>query len=103
MSEPVSVSIPHRLGKEEALRRIKGGFGTLRSHLAAVISIDQEEWSGNVVRFRMRGLGQNAHGAIAVLDHSVQIDVNLPWMLAKIAERFLPAVQRETTLLLEKK
>jgi hypothetical protein len=102
MSEPISVSIPHRLGREEALRRIQGGFGTMRAHLASVISIDQEEWSGNVLRFRS-GLGQNANGSIAVLDHSVKIDVDLPWLLAKIAERFIPAVRRETSLLLEKK
>ena len=103
MSEPISVSIPHRLGREEALRRIQGGFGTMRTHLASVISIDQEEWSGNVLRFRIRGLGQNANGSIAVLDHSVKIDVDLPWLLAKIAKRFIPAVRRETSLLLEKK
>jgi len=101
MSEPISVSIPHRLGREEALRRIQGGFGTMRAHLASVIS-DQEEWGGNVLRFRIRGLGQNANGSIAVLDHSVKIDVDLPWLLAKIAEGFIPAVQRETSLLLEK-
>jgi len=102
MSEPISVSIPHRLGRDEALRRIQGGFGTMRAHLASAISIDQEEWSGHVLRFRLRGLGQNANGSIAVLDQSVKIDVDLPWLLAKIAERFIPAVQRETSLLLEK-
>ena len=54
------------------------------------------------MRFRIRGLGQNANGSIAVLDHSVKIDVDLPWLLAKIAGRFIPVVQRETSLLLEK-
>src|SRR3954471_5447395 len=39
MTSPVSVSIPHHLGKEEALRRIKGGFGILRAHLGTLISI----------------------------------------------------------------
>jgi hypothetical protein len=27
----------------------------------------------------------------------------LPWLLAKLGERLLPALQKETTLLLEKK
>ena len=27
MSKPLIVSIPHRLGKEEALRRLKAGLG----------------------------------------------------------------------------
>jgi Putative polyhydroxyalkanoic acid system protein (PHA_gran_rgn) len=103
MSGPVTVSIPHRLGKEEALRRIKNGFGILRAHVATLIAIDQEEWSGDVVRFQMRGVGQTAAGVITVCDHSVQVEITLPWVLAKIAERLLPAFKRETTLLLERK
>jgi Putative polyhydroxyalkanoic acid system protein (PHA_gran_rgn) len=103
MSSSVSASIPHRLGKEEAIRRIKDGFGTLRGHLATLISIDREEWTENVVQFQMRGFGQSAAGTITVVDHSVHIEVTLPWVLAKIAERLLPAMRRETTLLLERK
>jgi hypothetical protein len=103
MSGSVSVSVPHRLGEEEAIRRIKGGFGTLRGHLASLVSIDEEEWTGNVARFQMRGFGQSAAGTITVADHNVQVEVTLPWVLAKIAERLLPAISRETTLLLERK
>jgi hypothetical protein len=56
-----------------------------------------------VVRFRMRGVGQTAGGVITVCDHSVQVEITLPWVLAKIAERLLPAFKRETALLLERK
>ena len=30
MAEPVVVTIPHKLGKEEAARRLKNGFGGVR-------------------------------------------------------------------------
>jgi hypothetical protein len=103
MTNSVSVSIPHRLGREEATRRIKGGFGTLRSHLATFISIDHEDWTDNAVCFQMRGFGQSAAGTITVVDDSVHIELRLPWLLAKIAERLLPAMRRETVLLLEQK
>jgi hypothetical protein len=103
MSNSVSVSISHTLGKQEAVRRIKGGFGILRGHLAKLISIDQEEWTENVVRFQMRGFGQSAAGTITVVDQSVHIEMTLPRILAKIAEHLLPAMRRETTLLLERK
>ena len=39
MSEPLVVSIPHRLGKNEALRRLKSGLaqvGTSFGHLFSV-------------------------------------------------------------------
>ena len=103
MSHSVTASIPHRLGKEEAIRRIKGGFGTLRGHLATYSSIDQEVWTENVLRFQMRGVGQSAAGLITVEDDRVDIELILPWLLAKIAERLVPTVKRETTLLLERK
>ena len=33
MAEPVVVTIPHKLTKEEAVRRLKKGFGDVRSNL----------------------------------------------------------------------
>jgi hypothetical protein len=41
MSEPLVVSIPHRLGKDEALRRLKTGIaevGTSFGHLFSIRS-----------------------------------------------------------------
>jgi hypothetical protein len=103
MSTPVTISVPHKLGKDEAVRRLKNGLGTMRSNLSALIAIEQEVWSGDTLRFQMRGLGQTAAGTIEVFEDNVRIEVTLPWLLARMAERLLHAVQREATLLLEKK
>ena len=103
MSTPVTVSVPHKLGKDEAVRRLKSGLGTMRSNLSTLIAIEQEVWSGDTLRFQMRGLGQTAAGTIEVFEDNVRIEVTLPWLLARLAERLLPAVRREATLLLEKK
>lgn len=103
MSTPISVSVPHRLGKEEALRRLKSGVGTIKSHLTGILSFEQEVWVDDTLEFVLRGLGQSASGRIQVLDDRVQIEVILPWLLQKFAERILPALKKETTLLLEKK
>jgi len=104
MSTPLTISIPHRLGKAEALRRIQAGFGRMRGgDLSALISVDQEEWSGDTVRFQMRGLGQVATGAIEVLDDSLRVEVTLPWLLQRFAERLMPALRKEATLMIEKK
>jgi hypothetical protein len=104
MSAPLVVSIPHRLGKAEARRRIETGFGRMRSgDLSMLISVDQEQWAGDTVRFQMRGLGQTASGAIEVLDDSLRVEVTLPWLLQRFAERLVPALRKEATLMLEKK
>jgi len=103
MSTPVTISIPHRLGKAEAMRRLQAGLGTMRGNLSALVKIDQEIWSGETLRFQMRALGQSAAGTIEVLEDSVRVEVTLPWLLAKLSERLLPALRREATLLLEKR
>lgn len=103
MSKPLVVSIPHRLGREEATRRLKSGLGNARANFAHLLTIEEETWSGDTVNFRVRSLGQVAHGTIDVLEDSVRLEVTLPWLLAKLAEKLTPAIRKEGTLLLEKK
>ena len=103
MGTPVTVSVPHRLGKEEATRRLKGGLTRMRTNLSALVAIEQETWDGDTLHFQMRGLGQSAAGSIVVFEDNLRIEVTLPWLLAKFAERLQPALRKEATLLLEKK
>jgi hypothetical protein len=103
VSETVIVLVSHRLGKAEAIRRLKEGFGRANGQLGAMITIDQETWAGDTLRFRMRALGEAATGTIEVLEDALRIQLSLPWLLAKAAERLLPILRRQTALLLEKK
>jgi hypothetical protein len=103
MSAPISISINHRLGREEALRRLKTGLATIRSSYSAVITVQQEVWTGDKLTLSLRALGQPSSGTIEVFDDRLQIEVTLPWLLAKIADRFVPTIRKEATLLLEKK
>ncbi len=103
MSKPVVVSVPHRLGREEAARRLKAGFERAGSQFAGVLNISEQAWSGDRLTFRASALGQQADGTIDVLEDSVRIEVTLPWLLAKIAEQLAPAIRRESVLMLEKK
>ena len=54
MSESVTVTIGHHLGKAEAVRRVKEGFARTNGHLGPLIAVEQESWEGDVLRFRMR-------------------------------------------------
>ena len=38
-----------------------------------------------------------------MFDNHLQIEVTLPWLLAKFADHILPTIRKEATLLLEKK
>ena len=101
MSETVNVTIPHRLGEDAALRRLKAGFAHIRDRLGALIAIEEENWQADTVQFQMRGLGQTAAGRIVVLDDCVRVDITLPWLLARLADRLLPALRSETAKLLK--
>ena len=103
MSDIVTVIIGHRLGKDEAVRRLKDGFARTKGHLGVMISIEEETWEGDTLRFRMRALGQTAAGSIDVLEDALRIEVSLPWLLAKAANRLLPILRKETTRFLENK
>jgi len=101
--KPLVVSIPHALGRQEATRRLKVGLGNARTNFGHLLAVEEETWTGDSVNFRVRSLGQVAHGTIEVLDDTVRLEVTLPWLLAKLAEKLSPAIRKEGTLLLEKK
>jgi len=103
MSQPLVVSIPHRLGKQEATRRLKTGLSNARANYAQWLTLEEETWSGDSVQFRVRALGQSAAGKIDVFDEHVQLEVTLPWLLGKLAEKVIPTIRKQGTLLLEKK
>ena len=103
MSQPLVVTVPPRLGQEEAVRRLKAGFdrtqATFGHHLAQV----EQSWTGATCEFRARILGQATNGTIAVAADHVRVEVWLPWLLAQIAGRVQGLIQREGQLMLEKK
>ena len=103
MNDTVAVIVGHRLGKDEAIRRLKEGFARTDGQLGPMIVMEQESWQGDTLRFRMRALGQTAAATIEVLEDALRIEVSLPWLLAKAAKRLLPILRKEATLLLEKK
>ena len=52
MSEPLVVSIPHHLGKEEALRRLKTGLAEVGTTFSHLFSVTEQIWAGGRLRFR---------------------------------------------------
>ena len=103
MSESVTVEISHRLGRAEAVRRLKDGLARTNGRLGSMIAIDQPDWQGDTLRFSMRALGQSAAARIEVLEDALRIEVSLPRLLAQAVKRLIPILRREATALLEKK
>jgi hypothetical protein len=103
MTEPLVVTIPHRLGKDEALRRIKDGLGRAKSEFAWALTLEQEAWDGDRLSFIAKAMGQRASGTIDVYDAGVRLEVTLPWLLARFAHAAQRVIGQKGTLMLEKK
>jgi len=103
MEEPLVVTVSHRLGRDEAVRRLQDGLARSQGRLGPMIRIEHAEWEGDRLRFRMSALGQSAQSTIDVLDDLLRIEVSLPWLLARAAKHLLPVMRDEATRLLEKK
>ncbi len=105
MARPVTVTIPHDLGKDEARKRLREGFGRLKGQMTGGMMFKfTEEWpSEDRLDFAAKGLGQNITGRIDVFPQHVRIEVMLPGVLASIAEIITGKVEKEGRLLLEKK
>jgi Putative polyhydroxyalkanoic acid system protein (PHA_gran_rgn) len=102
MSAPLVVSIPHRLGREEAMRRLKAGL-TRAATSIPVLKVDEERWEDNRMVFRVSALGQVAAGHLDVADDHVQLEVVLPWLLQRFAEVAQVAIRNRAKLLLTKR
>jgi Putative polyhydroxyalkanoic acid system protein (PHA_gran_rgn) len=101
MSAPLVVSIPHRLGREEASRRLKQGLSRAAANVP-ILKVDEERWEGDHMFFRVRALGQAASGHLDIADDHVRVEVMLPWLLQRFAEMAQVAIRDRGTLLLTK-
>jgi hypothetical protein len=64
MATPITIRIPHQLGRVEARRRIETGFGKLTRQLPGNSGRCSERWDGDRLTFDAAVMGQTIAGAI---------------------------------------
>ena len=103
MTKPLIVSIPHSLSKPEATRRLQAGVSQMKTQFSGQIASFDEQWSSDRMSFRVGMMGQTVTGHLDVMDDAVRVEVQLPWILAMVAEKAKGFIQNQGTLMLEKK
>ena len=103
MTKPLVITVPHELGRAEAKRRLEDGVGKLKATFGDKVSSVDETWSGDRLDVLVKALGQSVAAALQVREDHVQVEVQLPWALALVAEKAKGLIQRQGQLLLEKK
>jgi Putative polyhydroxyalkanoic acid system protein (PHA_gran_rgn) len=101
MSQPIVVTPPHRLGKAEALRRLKTSFNDAQS-TGGSLFVFKNQWSGDHLDFRASLLGQSTTGTVDVAEDHIRLEVQLPWLLSMLANTAKALVEKQGKLMLEK-
>ena len=103
MATPLSISIPHQLGRAEARRRIAAGFGNIVRQFPGSGNDAVQRWDGDRLTFKVTGLGQTVSGVVDVLDAAVTMEIELEGVLGMIASGLRGRIQKAGQLLLSRK
>ena len=85
MQRPIDVDLPHKLGREEAHRRIASNIHKLKDHIPGGASHIDTQWSGDRLDMTIHAMGQAVEALIDVEDIKVRCRIQLPGMLSLFA------------------
>lgn len=86
MERPIEVELPHKLGREEAHRRIANNIHRLKEHLpGGAASHVASNWAGDTLSLDITAMGQTVAAEVEVEETKVRCRVVLPGMLSFFA------------------
>ena len=85
MQRPINVDLPHKLGRDEARRRIAGNIDQLAGHIPGGAAQVDSRWEGDTLHLDVGAMGQSITAEIAVDERVVHCKFELPGMLAMFA------------------
>jgi len=100
MSRSISLTIPHRLTEAEVRRRIEKCIADAQRDHAGKFSRLEHSWNENHLDFNVGILGQSITGAVDVHPSDVVVHVDLPWLLASLADKIKPQIESQADKLL---
>ncbi|MEO7366110.1 MAG: polyhydroxyalkanoic acid system family protein [Sphingomicrobium sp.] len=103
MQKPIQVDLPHKLGRDEARRRIANNIHQLKDHIPGGSAHVESNWIGDELNLTISALGQEVAARIGVQETKVHVEVMLPGMLAMFAGPIQAMLQKKGNILLEDK
>ncbi|MBL1258715.1 MULTISPECIES: polyhydroxyalkanoic acid system family protein [unclassified Methylocystis] len=85
MANTITITVPHDLGVETAKKRLAERIEMLQREYVDKVAQSEVSWAGDVATVRVAALGQSATARMTVLPELVRIEVQLPWLLAKLS------------------
>ena len=100
MAHPIEVDLPHKLGRDEARRRIANNIHRLEDHIPGGARVESG-WAGDQLNLKVHALGDSVHATIDVEESKVHLKVLLPGLLGMFAGPIAAMLQKKGDLLLE--
>ena len=103
MASPVTIDIPHRLGRAEAIRRMHARIGELPDHIPGGVAAMDVAWPAeDRMTLGITVLGQSVSATIDVGETVIRVSLLLPPLLAMMSGKIAEIVRRKGgTLLLD--
>ena len=102
MTTPLTVDLPHKLGAQEARRRIERNVGKLTDHIPGGAQVGSR-WTGDRLDLDVGAMGQQVAAQIEVQESLVRLKVTLPPALAFVGTMLEPLIRRQGAAMLEDK
>ena len=100
MSGPISVDLPHRLGKAGARARMEAGIGKLAGFVPGG-TVTEHRWDGETMIIAVEAFAQRVAARMTVTETHVHAVFDLPPLLAPFAEKIRGKLARDGAGLLE--
>ncbi|HEX8127300.1 MAG TPA: polyhydroxyalkanoic acid system family protein [Allosphingosinicella sp.] len=102
MSTPLTVDLPHKLGAEEARRRIERNVGKLSDHIPGGAQVGSR-WTGDRLDLDIGAMGQQVKTQIDIQETVVRMTVMLPPALTFFRGMIEPLIRSQGAAMLEDK
>ncbi len=104
MTEPLTIDVPHKLGRAGARERLRSRAGELASHIPGGVADVRTSWPGeDEMTMDIAAMGQTISARLEVQDTLVRVHLILPPMLAFFSGMIGAAVRESGTKMLEDK
>jgi hypothetical protein len=96
----MSLSMPHSLGQEEALRRLKAALEKAKARNEGKVTNLKEDWNGNRLDYSFSTFGFNVKGDVQVEPGEVKLNGNLPFAAMMFKGKIEKTVREELSKVL---
>lgn len=92
----ISLSFPHQLGKEEAIKRIRAAIEKEKVSRANIVTHSTENWVGdNHVDFTMTIFTYAVEGTLDIFEKSVDVTLELPMVATLVTGMIRNQLEQE--------